>query len=328
MYGNLSKTIVSVPNAFHLSAHLIGITVPENKYKIQTINDTFSYLNNIKYRSNNRYFRLSEHFKENSPYKDLNFNNNRRYISPLVIRPSISLNKLLFPKKLNINKRIKKSISQDQLISNTNTLNLSKTLNKEITKENNYDNFNHSNQFVNIMDNITKENLNNNSKNNLSEEKNSLTKINEFNTLEQHSINNNTIHEETNSKNSEEEEKTRQENYFKKLEENKPHNLSQLKKFLEMKYTDETKKINFLPKIRGGVPDSISQDDLFKQTLNSKLASLRMIKPKVKEGIFKRKKNMIMKRDYDLIKRIYNVRKSLPFYLQNIISYEVLAQQD
>lgn len=327
MYGNLSKTIVSVPNAFHLSAHLIGITVPENKYKIQTINDTFSYLNNIKYRPNNRYFRLSEHFKENSPYRDLNFNNNRRYISPLVIRPSISLNKLLFPKNSNINLRIKKSISQDQLISNTNTLNLSKTLSKEITKENNIDNYNYSNQFVNIMDNTTKENINNNSKNNISEEKNSLTKINEYNNIEQNSINNNTINEETRSKNSEEEEKTRQENYFKKLEENKPHNLSQLKKFLEMKYTDETKKINFLPKIRGGVPDSISQDDLFKQTLNSKLASLRMIKPKVKEGIFKRKKNMIMKRDYDLIKRIYNVRKTLPYYLKNIISYEALAQE-
>lgn len=327
MYGNLSKTIVSVPNAFHLSAHLIGITVPENKYKIQTINDTFSYLNNIKYRPNNRYFRLSEHFKENSPYRDLNFNNNRRYISPLVIRPSISLNKLLFPKNSNNNLRIKKSISQDQLISNTNTLNLSKTLSKEITKENNIDNYNYSNQFVNIMDNTTKENINNNSKSNISEEKNSLTKINEYNNIEQNSINNNTIQEEIHSKNSEEEEKTRQENYFKKLEENKPHNLSQLKKFLEMKYTDETKKINFLPKIRGGVPDSISQDDLFKQTLNSKLASLRMIKPKVKEGIFKRKKNMIMKRDYDLIKRIYNVRKTLPYYLKNIISYEALAQE-
>ena len=327
MYGNLSKTIVSVPNAFHLSAHLIGIIVPENKYKIQTINDTFSYLNNIKYRPNNRYFRLSEHFKENSPYRDLNFNNNRRYISPLVIRPSISLNKLLFPKNSNNNLRIKKSISQDQLISNTNTLNLSKTLSKEITKENKIDNYNYSNQFVNIMDNTTKENINNNSKSNISEEKNSLTKINEYNNIEQNSINNNTINEETRSKNSEEEEKTRQENYFKKLEENKPHNLSQLKKFLEMKYTDETKKINFLPKIRGGVPDSISQDDLFKQTLNSKLASLRMIKPKVKEGIFKRKKNMIMKRDYDLIKRIYSVRKTLPYYLKNIISYEALAQE-
>ena len=40
-----------------------------------------------------------------------------------------------------------------------------------------------------------------------------------------------------------------------------------------------------------------------------------------------RKKNMIMKRDYDLIKRIYNVRKTLPYYLRNIISYEALAQQ-
>ena len=326
MYGNLSKTIVSVPNAFHLSAHLIGITVPENKYKIQTINDTFSYLNNIKYRPNNRYFRLSEHFKENSPYRDLNFNNNRRYISPLVIRPSISLNKLLFPKNSNNNLRIKKSISQDQLISNTNTLNLSKTLSKEITKENNIDNYNYSNQFVNIMDNTTKENINNNSKSNISEEKNSLTKINEYNNIEQNSINNNTINEETRSKNSEEEEKTRQENYFKKLEENKPHNLAQLKKFLEIKYIDDSKKINFLPKIRR-VTESISQDDLFKQTLISKLASLRMIKPKVKEGIFKRKKNMIMKRDYDLIKRIYNVRKTLPYYLRNIISYEALAQQ-
>ena len=326
MYGNLSKTIVSVPNAFHLSAHLTGLTVPENKYKIQTINDTFSYLNNIKYRPNNRYFRLSEHFKENSPYRDLNFNNNRRYISPLVIRPSISLDKLLFPKTLNNNLKIKKSISQDQLISITNSLNLSKTISKEITKENNNDNYNYSNQFINIMDNTTKENINNNSKINLNEEKNSLTKINEYNPIEQNSINNNTIHEETHSKNSEEEEKTRQENYFKKLEENKPHNLSQLKKYLELKYTDESKKINFLPKIQR-VPNSISQDDLFKQTLNSKLASLRMIKPKVKEGIFKRKKNMIMKRDYDLIKRIYNVRKSLPYYLKNIISYEALAQQ-
>ena len=93
-----------------------------------------------------------------------------------------------------------------------------------------------------------------------------------------------------------------------------------------MKYTDETKKINFLPKITRRI-NSISQDDLFKQTLNYKLASLRLIKPQVKEGIFKRRKNLIMKRDYDLIKRIYNVRKSLPFYLRNIVSYEALEKQ-
>ena len=324
MYGNLSKTIVSVPNAFNISAHLTGLTLYDNKYKHQTINGTFSYLNIIKLRANNGYFKLSEHFKENSPYMDLNFNNNRRYISPLVTKPSINLNDLLFPKNINNNQKIRKSISQSQLISKASSLNVSKIMDKEITKEANADNNVHP--IINIIDNTTKDNINNKQEINLSETKNTLTKINEFLPIEENTKNNNTINEENYSKNSEEEEKSRQENYFKKLEENKPHNLAQLKKFLEIKYIDDSKKINFLPKIRR-VTESISQDDLFKQTLISKLASLRMIKPKVKEGIFKRKKNMIMKRDYDLIKRIYNVRKTLPYYLRNIISYEALAQQ-
>ena len=324
MYGNLSKTIVSVPNAFNISAHLTGLTLYDNKYKHQTINDTFSYLNKIKLRANNGYFKLSEHFKENSPYMDLNFNNNRRYISPLVTKPSINLNDLLFPKNINNNQKIRKSVSQSQLISKASSLNVSKIMDKEITKEANADNNVHP--IINIIDNTTKDNINNKQEINLSETKNTLTKINEFLPIEENTKNNNTINEENYSKNSEEEEKSRQENYFKKLEENKPHNLAQLKKFLETKYIDDSKKINFLPKIRR-VTESISQDDLFKQTLISKLASLRMIKPKVKEGIFKRKKNMIMKRDYDLIKRIYNVRKTLPYYLRNIISYEALAQQ-
>ena len=324
MYGNLSKTIVSVPNAFNISAHLTGLTLYDNKYKHQTINDTFSYLNKIKLRANNGYFKLSEYFKENSPYMDLNFNNNRRYISPLVTKPSINLNDLLFPKNINNNQKIRKSISQSQLISKASSLNVSKIMDKEITKEANADNNVHP--IINIIDNTTKDNINNKQEINLSETKNTLTKINEFLPIEENTKNNNTINEENYSKNSEEEEKSRQENYFKKLEENKPHNLAQLKKFLEIKYIDDSKKINFLPKIRR-VTESISQDDLFKQTLISKLASLRMIKPKVKEGIFKRKKNMIMKRDYDLIKRIYNVRKTLPYYLRNIISYEALAQQ-
>ena len=324
MYGNLSKTIVSVPNAFNISAHLTGLTLYDNKYKHQTINGTFSYLNKIKLRANNGYFKLSEHFKENSPYMDLNFNNNRRYISPLVTKPSINLNDLLFPKNINNNQKIRKSISQSQLISKASSLNMSKIMDKEITKEANADN--NVRPIINIIDNTTKDNINNKQEINLSETKNTLTKINEFLPIEENTKNNNTINEENYSKNSEEEEKSRQENYFKKLEENKPHNLAQLKKFLEIKYIDDSKKINFLPKIRR-VTESISQDDLFKQTLISKLASLRMIKPKVKEGIFKRKKNMIMKRDYDLIKRIYNVRKTLPYYLRNIISYEALAQQ-
>jgi len=68
MYGNLSKTIVSVPNSFHLSAHITSSTLAENRYKEPTIYDTFSHLRKINSRPNNRYFRLSEHFKEHSPY--------------------------------------------------------------------------------------------------------------------------------------------------------------------------------------------------------------------------------------------------------------------
>ena len=71
----------------------------------------------------------------------------------------------------------------------------------------------------------------------------------------------------------------------------------------------------------------MSQDDLFKKTLNMKLNSLTMVRPEIKEGIFRRKKNMIMKRDYDMIRRIYNVRKKLPFHLKNILSHEALIQQ-
>jgi hypothetical protein len=291
----------------------------DNKYKHQTINGIFSYLNKIKLRANNGYFKLSEHFKENSPYMDLNFNNNRRYISPFSIKSSLSLNDLLFSKTKNVNQKIRKSISQEQLTTKTNSLNFSKTINREISKDNSIENLLNPN--FNIIDNVINEYNNNR------QEKNNLTKINEISPVEENTKNNiNIIKEESYSKNSEEEEKKGQERYFKKLEENKPHNLSELKKFLEMKYTDVTKKIYFLPKIRRPI-DSISQDDLFKQTLNFKLASLKLIKPQVKEGLFKRKKNLIMKRDYDLIKRIYNVRKSLPFYLRNIVSYEALEKQ-
>ena len=324
MYGNLSKTIVTVPKSFHLSAHITSSTLAENRYKEPTINDTFSHLNKIKSRTKNRYFRLSEHFKENSPYKDLNFNNNKRYISPVLsLKPFGSLDNFLFGKKGNINKKIRKSISQAQLLSRTNSMNLSKVTNKEISKDDS-----HSSKNINIhIRNISIKKINNKFQPQVEpiEEKNNLSKINELLPLED-SKNINLNDEEIKSKNSEEEEKAAKEKYLKKLNENKPHNLEDLKKFLEMKYTDVTKPLNYLPKI-GRSPNSISQDDLFKKTLTMKLNSLSMIKPEVKKALFKRKKNMILKRDYDMIRIMYNVRKELPIHFRNIISYEALAQE-
>ena len=324
MYGNLSRTIVTVPKSFHLSAHITSSSLAENKYKEPTIYDTFSHLRKINCRVNNRYFRLSEHFKENSPYTDLNFNNNKRYISPISKQqPFHNIYHFLFGKNVNINKKIRKSLSQAQILSKTNSMNISKITNKENSKDYNDT---HSSQNINIMNNSVEENNQFKKQTGLKEEKNNLFKINEVLPLEENTKNiDNLNDEEINTKNSEEEQKIREENYIKKLKENRPHNLKELQKFLNMKYTDETKPQNFLPKI-GKVPNSISQDDLFKKTLTRKLASLTMIRPEVKEGLFKRKKNMILKRDYDMIRRIYNVRKKLPFHLRNILSYEALVQ--
>lgn len=327
MYGNLSRTIVNVPKSFHLSAHITSSTLNEFKYKEPAIYDTFSYLKKINSNPNNRYFRVSEHFKENSPYKDLNFNNNKRYISPLTdLKHTISLNYLLFGRNNDINKKkFRKSISQEQLLSRTNSMNLSKVTYKENSKENNET---HSSQIINFMNNSIKENNNDKQQMDLIEEKNELSKINEVLPIEENTkeIDNNSINDDKKPKNSEEEEKIRKENYIKKLLENRPKNYKEINNFLDIKFTDETKKKQILPKI-GRVPNSISQDDLFKKTMTLKLASLSMIRPEVKEGLFKRKKNMILKRDYDLIRRIYNVRKKLPFHLKNIISYEALMQK-
>lgn len=325
MFGNLSRTIVTVPKSFHLSAHITSSTLAENRYKEPTIYDTFSHLRKINSRPNNRYFRLSEHFKEHSPYTDLNFNNNKRYISPISkLSPFISLNHFLFGKNVDVNKKIRKSVSQAQLLSKTNSMNISKITNKENSKDNYIDT--HSSQNINIMNNSLKDNTQYKQQIDF-EEKNDLYRINEALPLEENTKDmNNLNEEELKTKNSDEEEKIRQENYIKKLKDNRPHNLEELKKYLEMKYTDETKPQNFLPKI-GKVPNSISQDDLFKKTLTKKLASLTMIRPEVKAGLFKRKKNMILKRDYDMIRRIYNVRKKLPFHLRNILSYEALVQE-
>lgn len=313
MYGNLSKTIVSVPKSFHLSSHITNNSFGEKKYKEPMIYDTFSYLKKINIRHKNRYFRLSEHFKENSPYTDLNFNNNKRYISPIAeLKPSMSLNFFLFGNNAGINKKIRKSIS---------SLNLSKTTNKENTKDN-------------FIETHSSQNMNNSIKGStnqfkqgefdLIEEKKDLSKINEVLPVDENTKNNN-IDEEIKSKYEDEDEKENLQKYIKKLIKNRPHNLKELKNYLNIKYADETKPNNILPKI-GKVPNSISQDDLFKKTINLKLASLTMIRPEVKEGIFKRKKNMILKRDFDMIRKIYNVRKKLPFHLRNIISYEALVQ--
>ena len=99
------------------------------------------------------------------------------------------------------------------------------------------------------------------------------------------------------------------------LRDRKPNNLKELKEFLDIKYIDGTKK-DALPKIKR-IHKSMSQDDLFKKALNKKIQSLTVINADAKKSIYSRKKNMILKKDYDLLQKIYVAHNDLPFHFKN-----------
>ena len=99
------------------------------------------------------------------------------------------------------------------------------------------------------------------------------------------------------------------------LRDRKPNNLKELKEYLDIKYMDETKK-NELPRIKR-IHKSMSQDDLFKKTIDRKIQSLTVINPNVKNSLYRRKKNMILKRDYDLLQKIYANNVNLPYRFKN-----------
>ena len=104
---------------------------------------------------------------------------------------------------------------------------------------------------------------------------------------------------------------------MKKLRDYKPKNIEELKQYLDIKYMEETNNNNnILPRIRG-IHKSISQDDLFKKTIKKKIESLTMIRPEVKNSIYRRQKNIVLKRDYDLIHKIYANHTNSPFYFKN-----------
>ena len=108
-----------------------------------------------------------------------------------------------------------------------------------------------------------------------------------------------------------EDEATNIKNYINKLYEKKPKNLSEMKELLDMNYMNymndtkiDDKKRLFFPEIKG-MHKSLSQEDLFMKSLDKKIESLTTIKPSVKMSLYKRKKNIILKRDYDLFQKYH-----------------------
>ena len=311
MLGNISQTIVKVPNFFNLLAKLSSKEFEKTRYREPPLLDTYSTLNRVNSNLNKRYFCLNDHFKENALYKDLNYNNNKRYLSSITKLPKRSLHDLFYIENVGANKNLKRNKSQLQIIrqSKNNSINL-------LTK----DSLNQTNP-NDIISNIRFENDRYNVLNPLNDEKNFPDiNINNKNINENNRDFDNNNENDENNKNIEnkiDDEKIKIEKYMKKLRDYKPKNIEELKQYLDIKYMEETNNNNnILPRIRG-IHKSISQDDLFKKTIKKKIESLTMIRPEVKNSIYRRQKNIVLKRDYDLIHKIYANHTNSPFYFKN-----------
>jgi len=280
MYGNLSQTVVRLPKFFHISSYLSSCEASKTRYREPPILDTFSQIKKINSYLKRRYFRLNDHFKENAPYKDLNYNNNKRFISPLTkLKPIKNFNYYFMAESANIFRRNK---SQIQIMPmNSNTLISNNNSSKDMINTNNR--YKLLSNTINIED---KNNLSSINESQMNDDKNN-DELDESNT----NLNNN--------------EDIRFKIYKKKLMEKKPKNLKELKEFLDFNYMD-TKKFS-LPKIRN-IHKSISQDDLFKKSLDKKIESLTSIKPGIKNFLYKRN-NIILKKDYDLLHKLYSKNK-------------------
>lgn len=309
MLGNLSQTVIKVPNFFNLLAKLSSNEFVKTRYREPPLLDTFSQLKKVNSHLNKRYFRLNDHFKENSPYKDLNYNNNKKFISPISKYPLRSFEQFFYPEYNEYNHTLKRNNSQAQIIS------ISRNFSK--------DNLNKNNTFEN-NDNLQMENNRYNSITPINNEEQKLPNIKENiigNKVNEGNKNDNEINKENNDDNSNEnadkvdDEQKKIEKYMQMLRDRKPNNLKELKEYLDIKYMDETKK-NELPRIKR-IHKSMSQDDLFKKTIDKKIQSLTVINPDVKNSLYRRKKNMILKRDYDLLQKIHANNANLPYRFKN-----------
>ena len=326
MLGNLSQTVVQVPYFFHLLTKLSSKEFDKTRYREPPLLDTFSQLQYFNKNPNKNYFRVKDHFKDNSPYKDLNYNNNKKYLSSISKLKKRSFEDFFILEKKDFSKTLKRNNSQVQIISNinNNSINSSKEIlikNNSNIENNRYNlpdilnkegknKFLKGNEIKNINENIEKMDENNESKNNndKNNDNNNLIIINnDIKNVEKNNDNEITIEDDN-------DEKKRMRQYIKKLQSKKPNNIKELKDYLEIKYIEKQKE-NILPKIKG-MHHSISQEDLFKRTIERKIESLTMIKPEIKNSIYRRKKNIILKKDYDILHKIYANNRNFPFLLR------------
>ena len=120
MLGNLSQPIVIIPNSFKFLSKIPQKDLSKTRYRNTPLLDTFSQLKRLNSPINRRYFRFKDHFNGNSPYKDLNYNNEKRITSSMTKLSMITSQHSFFSNFKYINKKLKKNKSQTEIISNKN----------------------------------------------------------------------------------------------------------------------------------------------------------------------------------------------------------------
>ena len=118
MLGNLSQTIVEVPNSFIFFKNISSKEFSKIRYRAPPLLDTFSQIKRLNSPPNKRYFRFKDHFKKNSLYNDLNYNNDKRYRSPIFKLPIKTFQNFFFSENEYFNKNLKKNNNQNQINKN------------------------------------------------------------------------------------------------------------------------------------------------------------------------------------------------------------------
>ena len=277
MIGNLSKSIVKLPNFFLK-------TLDEN-YDIEnekTENNLIFQNNNYNRHSN--IFREKDYLRFAPLVENLNFNRNRRHI----LFSKLNSNR----KKIDFNDIVKsEEVYTSNLTSsnnNNNNININNNdnnkTNSELFKNNNdltqtvkTEKFNYESKLIPIQQDEI-DNFNNTVRTNID---NLINKIK--NDSKRTSFRNSKISINDNNENN-------NENNENKIDENK----------------NETFNNNSFPKNSFLPFNTKSYDSLFKEMLDQKISSLKLITPKQKKEIFSRNSNFESKSTFDRYKHFYD----------------------
>ena len=274
MIGNLSKSIVKLPNFFLK-------TLDENYENEKTENNLIFKNNNYYKRSN--IFREKDYLRFAPLVENLNFNRNRRHI----LFSKLNSNR----KKIDFNDIVKSEevYTSNLTSSNNNNININNNkTNSEIFKNNNdltqtvkTEKFNYESKLIPIQQDEI-DNFNNTVRTNIDNLINKIKNDSKRTSFRNSKI---SINENNNENNNNENNENNNENI-----ENK----------------NETFNNNSFPKNTFLPFNTKSYDSLFKEMLDQKISSLKLITPKQKKEIFSRNSNFESKSTFDRYKHFYD----------------------